>query len=100
MAASILSWLRQGKARFKSVRKPYSKTEAKNQRAKKAVNQSDNLKSLAYAVATNVKKHGIKPTYFFSKAVKDTEKKWAKEIANGFKLDIIESLNNGNNNIK
>lgn len=93
MATAILKWLRQGRNRALSIRKPLGgKTEKKNLRAKKAVNESDNLKSLAYAISTNIKKKGIKPTYFFEKAVKDTEKKWKKEIANGFKLDIIESL--------
>lgn len=93
MATAILKWLRQGRNRTLSIRKPLGgKTEKKNLRAKKMVNKSDNLKSLAYAVATNVKKKGIKPTYFFQNAIKNTEKKWKKEIANGFKLDIIESL--------
>jgi hypothetical protein len=92
MALSILKWLKSGRARFNSVKKPISKTERKNKRLSRAVNQSDNLKSLAYAVSTNIKKRGIKPTKFFTKAVTETEREFKKEIAKGFKLDIIQSL--------
>lgn len=92
MALAILRWLRAGKARFNIKYKPVSKTEKKNRRLGRAVNKSDNLKSLAYAMATSIKKKGIKPTKFFEKAVKSTEKKFKSEIAKGYKLDIIQSL--------
>jgi hypothetical protein len=97
MATALLKWYRSGKARSTSIRKPLGgKTEKKNLRAKKTVDQAENLKSLAYATAVNIKKHGIKPTHFFTKAIKDTERKWKKEMTAGFRLDIIESLKDGN----
>lgn len=91
MALEILKWLRvRGKRAIKY--KAISKTERKDQSLKRKTAKSDDLKGLAYAVATSIKKKGIKPTHFFTKAIKDTAKDFKKEIAAGFKLDIIESL--------
>jgi len=93
MATSILKWFRSGKMRTSSIRKPLGgKTEEKNIRLRDTVNKADDLKRLAYATSVNIKKHGIKPTKFFTKAVKKTEQEWKKELAKGFKIDIIESL--------
>ncbi len=93
MATSILKWFRAGKLRTTSIRKPLGgATEKKNIRNRDIVNKADDLKKLAYATSVNIKKHGIKPTKFFTKAVKATEREYKKELAKGFKLDIIESL--------
>jgi hypothetical protein len=92
MVLSVLKWIRRGRNASLSIRKPKSKTEEKNLGLRKAVKGSDRLKSLAYAVSTNIKKKGIKRTKFFTNAVKKTETQYSQEIAEGFKLDIIESL--------
>lgn len=91
MVLAILKWMR--KRSISSKYKAISKNEKKNQRIKKMVSSADSLKSLAYAVATNIKKKGIKPTYFFTKAVTATKAQSRKEFASAIKLDIIESLN-------
>jgi len=98
MALAILKWLRRRGIATKY--KPYSTnaahkgaTEAKNQRIKKAINASNNLKSMAYAIATGIKKKGIKKTLFFTNAIRDTKTLQKKMYADAFKLDIIESLN-------
>lgn len=90
MATSVLKWIRKRGSRAVKY-KPTSKTENKDQSINK-LRQADDYKALAYATATNIKKHGIKGTKFFDKAVKATEKKIKKELSAGFKIDIINSL--------
>jgi hypothetical protein len=93
MATAILKWLRK-----RSVVSKYTPTtrrstnEPKNQQIKKTVRSADNLKSLAYAVSVNIKKKGIRPTKFFTKAVEATKRKAKKEYAEALKLDIIETI--------
>lgn len=91
MATELLKWMRvRGRRAMKY--KAISKTERKDQGIKKKTAAADDLKSLAYATAVSIKKKGIKPTHFFSKAVKATEKEFKKELAAGFKLDIINAF--------
>ena len=97
MAGEIKKWLRV--RRIVSKYAPISKTEAKNKKIKKLVDSADGkLTGLSYAIATNIKKKGIKPTYFFSgknySAVEATQKEQKKRFASAFKLDIIEQLKN------
>lgn len=91
MVRSIKSWLRKRGARATKY-KAISRTERKDKRIKKMKTEADSQTSLAWAVATSVKKKGIKPTKFFTKAVRATEKKFKEEMAKGIKLDIIESF--------
>lgn len=99
MAAAIKKWLKV--RRVVSKYKAYStdpknkgKTEKKNKRIKKMVDSVDGrLTGLSYAIATNIKKKGIKPTKFFSKAIEATKREQKEKYAAAFKLDIIESLN-------
>lgn len=97
MAKAIREWLRKRKVvtKYKAI----SKTEAKNKKIEKLVKSADGkLTGLSYAISTNIKKHGIKPTYFFSgksySAVEATKKEQKKRFAQAFKLDIIENLKN------
>lgn len=99
MANAIKAWLRV--RRIATKYKAISKTERKNKAIKKLVQSADGkLTGLSYAIATNIKKHGIEPTYFFSgksySAVEKTIKKQKKLFADAFKLDIIETLKNMN----
>lgn len=91
MVRSIKSWLRKRGARATKY-KAISRTERKDKRIKKMKTEADSQTSLAWAAATSVKKKGIKPTKFFTKAVRATEKKFKEEMAKGIKLDIIESF--------
>lgn len=92
MARAILRWLKKrslgGRTKYKAV----SRGEKKNKRINKAVNSVKSRESLAYAVATNIKKKGINPTLFFTNAVKATEKRSKKLFGDAIKVDIIESL--------
>lgn len=93
MAAAIRKWLRV--RRVVSKYKAKSKNEAKNKKIKKLVTSADGrLTALSYAIATNIKKRGIKPTKFFSKAVEATKREQKEKYAAAFKLDIIEALKN------
>lgn len=92
MMKSILKWLKRrslsGKIKYKAV----SKNERKDKAINKTVNAVKNREALAYAVATNIKKKGIKKTLFFTNAVKATQKESKKRFAEAFKIDLINSL--------
>jgi hypothetical protein len=94
MMKAILKWAKTralgGKTKYKAV----SKQERKNKRINKIVSNAKKRESMAYGMATNIKKKGIKPTYFFSKAIKSTKDLQKEKYSEALKLDIIESLNN------
>lgn len=94
---AIKKWLRV--RRIVSKYAPISKTESKNKKIKKLVDSADGrLTGLSYAIATNIKKKGIKATHFFSgksySAVEATKREQKKRFATAFRLDIIENLKN------
>jgi hypothetical protein len=91
MKTSIKKWLRLRGNRATKY-KAISKVERKDKSLNKLRKQADSQESMAWAVATNIKKNGIKPTKFFSKAIAATEKEYRKQIATGFKMDIINNL--------
>ncbi len=91
MALAILKWIKR--RRIATKYKAVSANEKKNQQIKKLSSSAESQKSLAYAVASSIKKKGIKPTHFFSKAIEATRAEQKKVYAQAFKLDIIESLN-------
>jgi len=92
MANAIDSWLRTRGIRGTLAKKYKPYATAKAGVEQKDVRIDQNKKGLAYAVATSIKKKGIRPTFFFTNAVKDTQKQAKKIIGQGFKLDIIQNL--------
>ena len=96
MALALLKWVKN--RRIVSKYKAISETEEKNKKIKAISDAATSQKALAYAMATNIKKKGIKATYFFSgksySAVEATKKEQKKRFATAFKLDIIENLKN------
>ena len=60
------------------------------------MSEAKNREALSYAVATNIKKRGIKPTKFFTKAIETARREQKTLFADALKLDIIESLNDLN----
>jgi len=92
MVVEILKWLRRRAAKGKIKYTPVSVKEKKDVSINRTINQADNLKRLAYATATNIKKKGIRPTFFFTNAVKDTQKQAKKILGQALKLDIIQNL--------
>lgn len=98
MATAILKWARKRGMAGKIKYKAKSANEAKNQSIRKATTEADNLKSMAYAMAASIKKKGIRPTGFFTKAVVATRKEERQRYGKAFKLDIIEAMNSLNKN--
>jgi len=92
MANAIEAWLRnrgsKGRIKYKAV----SRTEKKDKSIHKALHKTNDITSLAFAVASSIKQKGIKKTLFFTNAVKETEKASRKKFAEAFKIDIINSL--------
>lgn len=93
MATAILKWARKRGRSGKIKYTAKSVNEAKSKKIHKIVSASDNLKGMAYGMATNIKKHGIEKTLFFTKAVKDTRELQKTKLGQAFKLDIIQQLN-------
>lgn len=93
MVQAIGGWLRvRGIAtKYKAI----VKDERKNQGIKRmtAGKTGKQKLALAYAIATNIKKKGIKPTYFFEDAIEETKKYRKRILAEAIKLDIIETFN-------
>lgn len=93
MAAAILKWLKtrsmSGRVKYKGV----SRNERKNKRIHKAVNAVKSREALAYAVASSIKRKGIKRTLFFTNAITETQKKQKELFADALRIDIINSLN-------
>jgi hypothetical protein len=90
-ALAMLKWIkvRRVATKYKAI----SANERKNKKIQKASSKADSQKALAYAIATAIKKKGIRPTKFFTKAIEATKKEQKKKYANAFKLDIIETIN-------
>lgn len=93
MVESIKQWLAHGKLKSSSrtIKKygTYGKLEKKNL-------SISNLNSTAYAVATSVKKKGIKPTYFLDKAFTKTYPQLKKDLAKALKKDfevVVRQIN-------
>ncbi len=104
MALAILKWVRRRGLRARTYPSKYGaygtklktggrgKIEQKDIGIKKMADAATSQKSLAYAIATNIKKNGIEPTHFFSNAVKETSKRAKDKLGKALKIDIVESL--------
>jgi len=71
MAFNILTWLRRGNKLGGSSKynETITKRQAKGKSLSKMVSEANSKKSLAYAVAVNIKKKGLKQTRYFDNAV-------------------------------
>lgn len=103
MALSILLWLKNGRSKsFKDDQtKRLSTIQRKNKKLTVMVNQSNNLKKLAYAISSGIKRDGIMATYYFDKAIEavfnDDFAEAIGEVIDG--VVTLKILNiNGNNN--
>lgn len=70
MAASIFSWLNKARKQVANVPKATNQLERKRIGLRKMVTEADNKKRLAYAISTNIKKGGLKATYYVDNAMK------------------------------
>lgn len=70
MALSILLWLRRANLSVRNVQRPTTGLERKRKKLAKMVTDADNKKRLAYAISTNIKKNGLRATYYIDRATK------------------------------
>lgn len=70
MALSILLWLRRANLSVRNVPKATTGLERKRKKLAKMVGDAENKKKLAYAISTNIKKNGLRATYYIDKANK------------------------------
>jgi hypothetical protein len=86
----VRKWLiREGlKVRTSSARKLPIKHESKGHAFKNA----DKTSALAYAVATSIKKKGLKPTHFWTDTAREINARLAETIGQGFAIDLVNEL--------
>lgn len=94
--APLLKWARRRANRsdkYSSIQRQRNKRGMDKDRAlRKRIDDADNYRSLAFAIAKGIQKNGIKPTNDLQNAGKTIERVFKKELSEGFKLDIINSL--------
>ena len=103
MMTNILLWLRTAKntSRAETQKTKLSKLQSKRKSLSQVVDKTKDLNAAAFAISTSIKKKGIKPTFFFDKAIEKTFgqdfiKTVSKALAADVSLQIIQY--NGNNN--
>lgn len=95
MLKNISSWVNRNGLRGNDV--AITKRQAKRQSLSKMVSEASKKKSLAYAIAVNIKKRGLKQTRFFDNAVESYFSNFGAEVAKVIGQDV-KVLIYGNNN--
>lgn len=95
MLKNIYSWVNRNGLRGNDV--AITKRQAKRQSLSKMVSEASKKKSLAYAIAVNIKKRGLKQTRFFDNAVESYFGNFSNEVAKVIGQDV-KVLIYGNNN--
>lgn len=102
MQGALMGWYRRHATagrREDAPKKSLSQVQRKRKKLLKMVNESNRLKSLAYATAVNIKRRGLKKTGFFDKAVDSVfGKQFYNMIAKISGKEIVINIRNGNNN--
>jgi hypothetical protein len=102
MVTEILLWLRTAKnaSRFEDQKKGLSALQTKRKTLGEAVDQSKRLSSTAYAIATGIKKAGIKQSLFFDDAISKTfGKDFINKVSEALGADVtLKIVNYGDNN--
>lgn len=87
---AIKKWLQSEKGKIRNTKKAIFKREKNRKRIEKIDNNS-----LAWAIAKSIKKRGLKPTRFWTKALNNLKKNAKKDLVAGYKIDIIDTLKEG-----
>jgi hypothetical protein len=93
MRKSIGEWIRRRGMRSRGYAKkyrPYGQVETKDT----STGSTDPQDSMIWAMATSIKKKGIKPTKFFSNAIAKGRRETKKILGDALRIDIIESIKN------
>lgn len=88
MANEIQKWIKRASISSRTVKHAVSPLEHK----RKSISQLNQGRSVAFAVAVNIKRYGLKPTGFIDKAVKTTSDKVEDRLGAAFEIDIINSI--------
>lgn len=81
MRKALEEWIKSNRSKISNTPRNVDYRKAKGrkiagaaaaQRKRRALSQSDNIKSLAYAIGTNIRKKGLTRSGFFDDAVRDT----------------------------
>ena len=93
----ILKWVRREINKLKTdkygpVNRAKMGASMRKARAVKQMTDEKKFRSVAFAIAKNIQKKGIKPTGDIDQAANITERIFKREMAEGFKIDIINSL--------
>jgi hypothetical protein len=101
MALSILLWLRKANLSVRNVPKATTGLERKRKKLAKMVGDAENKKKLAYAISTNIKKNGLRATYYIDKANKIIfDKNFQAGLAEALDAEVtiqIRSINGSSN---
>lgn len=93
MVSAIRKWLiKEGlKQRTTSVNQPLKGNIREHSRLVKKA-QGDNSTRTAIVIAKNIKQHGLEPTHFWDKTVKEIQQQVATSFAAALKVDVINNL--------
>ncbi len=69
MANAIARWLRDAKRKVSADRLDLSKVQKKRRKLSKMVDEATSRRKLSFAIASKVKRDGIRATYYFDRAV-------------------------------
>ena len=101
MQLAIAKWYRRnaGFGRRETQRKNLSAVQKKRKKILKITNETDRLKSLAYATSVNIKRKGLKKTGYFDNAVQkyfgnDFNNLIAKVVGREIQINIKQDGNN------
>ncbi len=100
MVRAIYQWLAQSKKSIRTERIIISKSDRKKKKLSAMLDEASSKKSLAYVVARKIKRDGIRATYYFDKAIKNTfNQEFISKLATAIEGDIVLQINQyGGNN--
>jgi hypothetical protein len=101
MANAIARWLANARKKIAADRVDLSKVAKKNRSLSNIVDAAKSRKSLSFAIASAIKRDGIRATYYFDRAVNQVFNKdfqEALQVALGADIVIQIRQEYGNNN--
>lgn len=101
MAAAIFSWLNKARKQVANVQKGTNQLEKKRVGLRKMLSDAENKRRLAYAISSNIKKGGLRATYYVDNAMKTVfNEDFRDAIAMAIDTEVtiqIRAINGSNN---
>lgn len=101
MISALADWAKRQSLSVKADKLDLSKVQRKRRKIAKALDKFKSSQRLGNILARAIKKNGIKATYYFDRAVKQTfDKKFQASLETALKNDIVLQIRStyGNNN--